>query len=207
MPARVQEPEPDVDPAAVARFAAVVFRGLGGFADVRLLSEKGTPDQRPRCSSLPADDRLAAALENRATEAARIGVACYAVPATVMKQGRATARSVAETAVIVVDLDEGDIAGKRAHLEQHLGAATLVVASGGVADSKEPKLHLYWRLAEPARGADLKRVSRIRETAAAKVGGDASVARLQQPIRVAGSVHCKHGVRAPVRIVEDTDEV
>jgi P4 family phage/plasmid primase-like protien len=71
----------------------------------------------------------------------------------------------------------------------------------------EPKLHLYWRLTEPARGANLDRVRKVREIAARKVGSDASVARLQQPIRLAGSVHGKYGRRAPARILEATDRV
>ena len=33
---------------------------------------------------------------------------------------------------VLVDLDTGDIAAKRAHLERHLGAPTMVVESGGV---------------------------------------------------------------------------
>ena len=61
--------------------------------------------------------------------------------------------------MIVVDLDEGDIAAKRDHLIEHVGAPTLEVASGGVTAAGEPKLHLYWRLAEPARGADLNSAS------------------------------------------------
>ena len=64
----------------------------------------------------------------------------------------ASQRQSTETAVIVVDLDEGDIAAKRMHLIEHLGLPTLVVASGGVTAAGEPKLHLYWRLAEPGQG-------------------------------------------------------
>ena len=68
-----------------------------------------------------------------ATEAAATGRACFVVPASTREAGAGREpRSVTETAVIVVDLDDGDIAAKRAHLVEHLGAPTLVVASGGV---------------------------------------------------------------------------
>ena len=186
-----------IDPDAINRFAQVVFDGLSGFVDVRLLAEKGTSDQRPDCRSFPAGDQLASSLTRCAAEAATVGRACFAVPATVQKRGRARSTNIAETAVIVVDLDDGEIDAKRAHLVEYLGSPTLVVASGGVTVSGQPKLHLYWRLSRPVTGFELVRACRLRDTIARKVGGDPSVARASQPIRVAGSVHCKHGQPCP----------
>jgi P4 family phage/plasmid primase-like protien len=205
IPAAIHPVETAIDPNAIHRFAQVVFDGLSGFADVRLLAEKGMPEKRPQCRSLRVDDELSSALTRCAGEAAAMGRACFAVPATVPRPGRARAASVVETAVIVVDLDHGGIEAKRAFLVEHLGPPTLVVASGGVTRSGQPKLHLYWRLCRPATGFELARVCRLRATIARKVGGDSSFARASQPIRVAGSVHCKHGTRAPVRIIADTD--
>ena len=71
-------------------------------------------------------------------------------------------------------------------------------------DEGQLKLHLYWRLTEAARGADLARVAAVRGTIARKAGGDPSVARLHQPIRVAGSLHLKHGHAALCRIIVET---
>ena len=96
----------------------MVFDGLAGFVDVRLLADKGMPDQPPRCYSLPVDHGLVPALVRRADEALTTGRACYVVPASTAKLGRARAGSVAETAVILVDLDDGDIAAKRDHLDR-----------------------------------------------------------------------------------------
>lgn len=207
IPAVRRKSDPAIDPEAVERFAQVAFRGLNGFLDVRLLTDKGMPAQPPRCYALPVDDGLVPALVRCAVEALTMGRACYVVPAVTEKRGRATAGSVTETAVVLFDLDDGDIASKRAHLVTYLGPPTLVVASGGATEAGEPKLHLYWRLAQPASGFDLDRVRQVREAAARKVGGDLSVAKVQQPIRLAGSVHCKHGRRSPVRILEVTERV
>lgn len=200
-PERV-ESEPEVDITAIQRFVHVVFDGLTGFVDVRLLTEKGTPVQRPRCESVAVDERLAASLARCAANALRLGLACTVVPATTARRGRARTSNVTEAAVVLVDLDDGDIAASRAHLVRHLGPPTLVVASGGTTSSGQQKLHLYWRLAQPATGAAFARVSRLRETVARRAGGDTSFAKPSQPIRLAGSVHCKHGRRSPVHIVE-----
>ena len=198
--------DPAVDSNDVRRFAEVVFGGLSGFVDLRMLGEKGMPEQRPHCDCQPIDDRLTAWLVRSAVRAAEAQLCCAVVPMALDGRGRARAGSLGATAVIVIDLDEGDIAAKRAHLTKHLGAPSLVVASGGVTGSGEAKLHLYWRLADPAFAADLDRVRSARETAARKVGADPSLARVQQPIRLPGSVHCKQGGRRPVRIVADSGE-
>ena len=199
--------EAAVDPETIGRFTQVLFDGLSGFVDVRLLTEKGTPQQPPQCHSLAIDDRLATALARYAANAADLGRACFVVPATTQGRGRARATNVTATAVIIVDLDDGDIEAKRAHLVEHIGTPALVVASGGVTETGQPKLHLYWRLSRPATGFELVRACRLRETLARKSGGDPSLAKASQPIRLAGSVHCKHGDRAPVRIIEESDRV
>ena len=96
---------------------------------------------------------------------------------------------------------DGDIGSKRDHLVQHLGCPTLEVASGGVTAEGQRKLHLYWRLTEPAEGEDIATVCRARHMIAAKVGGDPSFRSAHQPIRVAGSIHAKQGLRRLVQIL------
>lgn len=194
-------PKPDRE--MVARFAAIVFGYTEGYVAVRILREKGSKEAKPWTEILPADATLGANLAGLAGRAAADGRALFVVPGTLARPGRATAETLVVTAVVLVDLDSGDIVAKRAHLEHHLGAATLVVASGGTTDAGQHKLHLYWRLTEAASGPDLKRVAALRETIARKAGGDASVARLHQPIRVAGSLHQKHGKRSLCRIIRE----
>ena len=69
----------------------------------------------------------------------------------------------------VVDIDSGDIAAKRAHLERHLGTPTMVVESGGVTPEGQHKAHVWWKLIEPSEGDDIRRLTRLRGDIAAKV--------------------------------------
>jgi putative DNA primase/helicase len=195
---------PDIDPTAIARFAEVVFGYTEGNVPVRILPEKGTPDGKPWIELFAADHTLAASLVASARRAAQAGRALYVVPATVTHGASARREDLAETAVILVDLDTGQIRAKRDYLARYLGEPTLEVASGGLTEEGESKLHLYWRLTEGASGADLDLVADVREGIAMLGGGDPSFARLSQPIRVAGSLHGKFGKLAPVRIVADT---
>lgn len=196
-------PVPERD--EIQRFVDVVFGYVDGLVVVRLIPEKGTPEG-PITSSFPAaDGRLANALEIQAKRAANGLKGCYVVPCTVASPGNGKKDNILETAVVLVDLDAGDVSAKRAHLAEHLGPPTLEVASGGRTDRDQPKLHLYWRLSEAARGEDLEVVARARAQIALKAGGDPSFARLSQPIRVAGSVHGKNGNKSAVRILSQSD--
>lgn len=103
---------------------------------------------------------------------------------------------------VVVDIDSGHIAAKRAHLERHLGSPTMVVESGGVTAEGQRKAHVWWKLTEPAEGSDIARVTRLRGDIAAKVEGDMHFRSAHQPIRVAGSVYYKNNLKTQVRIVE-----
>ena len=81
-------------------------------------------------------------------------------------------------------------------LERLLGPATLVARSGGVWTDQETggveeKLHLHWRLNEPATGANIARLKMARAAAAELVGADPSNAPPCHPIRWPGSIHRK----------------
>jgi hypothetical protein len=81
-------------------------------------------------------------------------------------------------------------------LEELLGPATIVIASGGTwRDPKtgklEPKLHAHWRLNKPAQGKDRKRLKEAREFAIDLVGGDPTHKSIVHPIRWSGSWHRK----------------
>jgi P4 family phage/plasmid primase-like protien len=181
------------DAAMVVAYAEAVFGYCEGWVAVRALPEKGGPDRAAHTPFMEADGELAAKLAVQARWAADAGMALYVVPGTVTAPGQASAEHIAQMQVVLVDLDGGDIAAKRAHLVRHLGQPSLEVASGGVTPEGQVKLHLYWRLAEPAAGEDLATVCRLRHAIAAKVGGDPAFRSAHQPIRVAGSVHAKGG--------------
>jgi putative DNA primase/helicase len=190
--AEVMPPMPVTpDAAMVAAYADMVFGWCEGWVAVRALAEKGGPDRAPHTPFLPADAELPAKLAVQAQWAATAGMALYVIPGTVSEPGQASAEHIAQMQVVLVDLDGGDIAAKRAHLHAYLGPPSLEVASGGITPEGQEKLHLYWRLTEPATGEDLATVCRLRHAIAVKVGGDPAFRSAHQPIRVAGSVHGK----------------
>ena len=179
------------DTAMIAAHAEILFGYSEGFVAVRALSEKGAADRAPHTPFLEADGTLAEKLAVQARWAADAGMALYVIPGTVAAPGEARAEHIVQMQTVLVDLDHGDIAAKRAHLVQHLGAPSMEVASGGMTAEGQRKLHLYWRLTEPAEGPDLATACRLRHAIAVKVGGDPAFRSAHQPIRLAGTVHGK----------------
>ena len=190
---------PQIDTEMIATFVDIVFGYLDGPVPVRLLAETGTPTQPPRAFTRPCSS-LARDLIAPAEAARQSSRAVYVVPGTVDPGRSGKAEDIQSTGVVLIDLDDGDIAQKRAHLEHYLGHASVAVASGGHTEDGQEKLHLYWRLTEAAEGPDLERVRMLRERIAALVAGDSSFKSLHQPIRVAGTIHGKNGRQALARI-------
>lgn len=191
------------DPEQIAQFMQVVFGYCDGLIPVRSFIDKGQGiDGRPHNIWLEADQSAPEKMATFATWASREGAAVYVIPGTVASSGQAKAAEILQMQTVVVDLDTGDIAAKRAHLERHLGAPTMVVESGGVTPEGQRKAHVWWALTEPAEGDDIRRVCRLRGDIAAKVGGDMHFRSAHQPIRVAGSVYYKNSLKTQVRIVE-----
>ena len=189
----------------IASFLEVVFSYCEGLIPVRGFVDKGQGfDGRPHNIWIPADPAAPEKLATFANWAWHEGAAVYVIPGTVGEQGQARAADVVQMQTIVVDLDTGDIGVKLAHLRDHLGPPTLVVESGGRTVDGCDKLHVWWRLTEPAEGADLVEVCRLRGEIAAKVGGDTHFRSAHQPIRVAGSVYHKGGFQRIVRIAEQS---
>ena len=191
------------DPEQIAQFMQVVFGYCDGLIPVRSFIDKGQGiDGRPHNIWLEADQAAPEKMATFATWASREGAAVYVIPGTVAASGQAKAAEILQMQTVVVDLDTGDIAAKRAHLERHLGAPTMVVESGGVTPKGQRKAHVWWALTEPAEGDETSRVCRLRGDIAAKVGGDMHFRSAHQPIRVAGSVYYKNSLKTQVRIVE-----
>ncbi len=200
--ARSSEFAPEINRTDIATYVDVVFGYLEGFVPVRILPEKGNEGGKPRSSYPPFNGELLNEVVAAAIEASSVGRALYVVPGTVRQPGSAKAEEIQQSCVVLVDLDTGDIPVKRDHLIRHLGPASIIVASGGVTKDGHEKLHLYWRLTEPAAGSDLVRLCHLRGEIARKAGGDTSFDRVTQPIRVAGSIHGKFGRKTLVRIVD-----
>lgn len=183
----------------------LLFTYCEGYVPVRLLRETGTQDAKPVSRYLAADTSLASRVWDLVDLAEKDQRGLYVVPCTVRKPGSAKADEIYQTCVIPVDLDTGDIAAKRAHLEHHLGTASMVVCSGGQTGAGQAKLHLYWKLTEACSGKDLDRIAELRGLLIDAVGADPSFRRLTQPIRVPGSIHGKNGIRSRVAIEVSMD--
>jgi hypothetical protein len=201
-------PELDPDAAQIATFLDVVFSYCDGFIPVRGFIDKGQGlEARPHNIWIAADGSARDKLVTFATWAARESVAVYVIPGTVAEPGQARAAEMRQMQAVVVDLDAGDISAKLAHLVRHLGQPTLMVASGGRTQDGADKLHVWWKLSEPAEGEDLALLCRLRADIAAKVGGDGHFGSAHQPIRVAGSIHHKAGFQRLVSIREQAPSI
>ena len=191
------------DPEQIAQFMEVVFGYCDGLIPVRSFIDKGQGiDGRPHNIWIEASENTTDKMTTFSNWASREGAAVYVIPGTVAAAGQAKAAEVLQMQAVVVDIDNGDIAAKRAHLERHLGPPTMVVESGGITAEGQRKAHVWWKLTEPAEGSDLARVTRLRGDIAAKVGGDMHFRSAHQPIRVAGSVYYKNNLKTQVQIVE-----
>lgn len=191
---------PQIDLEAINTYCEVLFGYLDGYVPLRLIGEKGTSNSKVTPQYFRPQD-IATRIGRIAPQAAARQEAIYVVPYTVAQPGRAKEEDIVATGVLVIDIDTGDTAAKSDHLIRHLGTPTMVVASGGITDEGNSKYHLYWRLSEAAEGDDLKRAVHLRAVMASKVGGDDSFDNVTQPIRVAGTIHGKHGVLASVRLL------
>lgn len=191
------------DPVQIATFLDVVFGWCEGQIPVRGFVDMGQGKEgRPHNVWMDADATAPGKLVTFANWAWREGAAVYVIPGTVAGAGQAKATEVLQMQALVVDLDAGDIPAKLAHLLRHLGQPTLIIESGGRTSEGASKLHVWWKMSEPAEGTALANLCRLRGEIALKVGGDTHFRSAHQPIRVAGTVYHKHGHQRLVQIRE-----
>jgi hypothetical protein len=120
-------------------------------------------------------------------------------------RSKATEKDLLQGVALSVECDARP--GEARHrLEELLGPATVVVASGGEwidpnSGDVEAKVHIHWRLNEPAAGEALKLLKEARKLAAALIGGDASNVPISHPIRWQGSLWRKQEPARLARIV------
>src|SRR5829696_5764424 len=200
-----------VDGDQIRAFVDAVFRyaSPGLFISLRTFRNGGSPDIRVVKTKGPDREELIDAATKQAQKAANSGVNAVFCPplAGFSSRDKADEAHLSESYVLTVECDERP-GEARQKLEDLLGPATIVVASGGRwADPEtgevEDKLHLYWRLNEPAIGGDLARLKAARRLAAEIVGADMSNVTVVHPIRWPGSWHRKGEPRL-ARIVAAT---
>ena len=133
------------DEASIRTFVKFLFSQCVGWAAIREFSEKGQAPKPARTPFFPINDDLPSRVINEASPAAIDGLGLYIVPGTVAAEGKAKAADVTAMTNVLVDLDRRDVQSYREHLVSHLGPPSLEVASGGMTEVGQQRLHLYWR--------------------------------------------------------------
>lgn len=171
----------------------VCLRGIG---------EKGTPREgefREDIFYQPIKGDITDLITDHVVRWSQHHVASFIVPA-VLKEKKGTAENVCLFTNLVIDLDSGNTDERMLFLRDHVGIPTFVVASGGRTESGHIKRHCYYVLTEGT--PDVARAIALRDELSRKAGGDLMMGlgvdsnpygRAHQPVRIAGSVHAKHG--------------
>jgi hypothetical protein len=191
--------EPDRDQIEIFVDAALRHRGMEGFISLRsFFHEDGKPPFRT--SPVPLKGNFKYLIDFVEDDARRAAQApqpvVFAPPLSVFSNDRnAREADMLAGLVLSVECDQNPHAA-RCQLEEILGPATVVVRSGGIWINEDgeihDKLHLHWRLKQPARSAeDLKALKGARASATRLVGGDSSNNPVCHPIRWPGSWHRK----------------
>jgi len=200
-----------IDNEAVAKHIELLFgREAKGFVCLRGIGEKGTAREGVFREDIFLEpermgwERFVYSVIFHATRWGQHDVATFIVPCT-LKEERGTAENCEVFRTICADFDTGDTDAKLAFVEQHFGKAAMVVLSGGTTDEGKAKRHAYWQVED----VTVPEVVAIRDAIARKAGADIQFGlgvdgnrygRAHQPIRLAGSVHGKNGVRRLVVI-------
>ena len=208
------------DYQSVAEHLSVLFPrpfAEGEWVCVRGIGEKGTAREGTAADNVliqpytDCPENLAAVVYQHVIRWNAHGMGAFIVPA-VLNAPDAKSENVKEFATVCADLDTGNPWSALNHLREAGIEPTLVVASGGVTEQGNDKLHIYIRVARTAM--DAKDCVSVRHDLAAKLGADPQFGmgvasnpygRAHQPIRIAGSVHGKGGKMTLVTIRERND--
>jgi hypothetical protein len=208
--------EPNRD--QIERFIATLFAraGIDGYVSMRAFTHDSKPLFKklwtvPLSGGLPHVFEQAYGVAHRVANNPEPGVFCpppAVFNGTGEDYGRAREEDLLLGLVISVECDEHPEEARQ-RLQEILGEATMIVKSGGQwidgNDEPEDKLHLYWRLAVPARGEDLKKLKRARDLATRIAGGDSSNKPIVHCLRAAGSWHRKAAPRLCIIAHENPD--
>jgi len=200
-----------IDNDAVSTHVEMLFgKEAKGFVCLRGIGEKGTSREGVFREDIFLEpermgwDRFVSAVIFHATRWGQHDVATFIVPCT-LKEDRGTAENCDVFRTVCADFDTGDTDAKLAFVEQHFGPTAMVVLSGGMTEDGKAKRHAYWQVA----GMTVAEVVAARDAIARKAGADIQFGlgvdgnpygRAHQPIRVAGSIHGKSGVKRLVVI-------
>jgi hypothetical protein len=193
--------EPDRDQIEIFVDALFRYATSGAYLSLRSFFEDRGEEAPFAISPLKLNGNFkflcdAAAAEARQAANAREKIVFAPPVATFRTSHSATEDNIAEGVALSVECDAHPQHG-REKLESILGHATIVTKSGGswlnpATGELHAKLHLHWRLAEPASAKrELKKLKRARELACRIVAGDPSGKSVVHPYRWPGSWHRK----------------
>lgn len=196
------------DPRQVEEFCSMLFRNVdwqpGQVISILGIGEKGTEREGVFKDRQIVAPGFIGAIHGHLKRWAEWHAAGFIVPAVLhaaaQERGDVTLDKVASLTAIILDLDSGDIRAKAKWVTDRLGKPSMIVASGGLTEDRQYKVHVYWLLSEPSE--EVGRVAALRKLLAAKTGGDQSFGRATQVIRVPGSVHAKNGNATVCRILD-----
>ena len=192
--------EPDRD--QIEQFVDALFRHCGkdGYVSIRSFFDDEISSKPFRIEAVPIKagfKYLVDVAEDHARRAANEPKRIVFCPpiAVFNNKDHAAEKDLLAGLVLSIECDhEPDAA--RAKLERILGPATVVVRSGGQWQTPRglprDKLHIHFRLMQPASGDALAKLKRARRLAMRLANGDASNVPVVHPIRWPGSWHRKH---------------
>jgi hypothetical protein len=193
-----------VDIGEITLFVETMFRHAepGGFVSMRAFRDDVEEPWNYAAWTTPQiaeglDDVINAAIKLATMAAAASVPVVFCPPVATFKTANGAAEKDIKNGVeLVVECDAHPKAA-REKLENLLGPATMVVASGGVwidpaTGAKQAKVHLRWLLTKPTREfAEHVKLKEARRMAMRYVGADASAVPLAHPLRWPGSIHKK----------------
>jgi hypothetical protein len=204
--------EPDRD--QLEMFINALFRHAGsrGYVSLRAFYEDET---KPfRISPVPLTGGLPFVIERAFDDAHRAANdpkrVVFCPPIAIFENGkRAREKDILAGLALSVECDQHPQRA-RERLVKLLGEPTLVVRSGGLwtdpaTGEIQDKLHLHWRLAQPATRHTLADLKIARDLATGLVGGDPTNKPVCHCIRMAGSWHRKKEPRLCEIIEQDPD--
>ena len=203
------------DRQMLSRFAEIVFKHASpeGYVSLRAFPDGGSRGQKPLFvyPITLGDKYFLDVLVEHARRAAVSHVPAVFCPpvATFRDHKNAKTDNLREGVGLSVECDQSPLEARQS-LEDILGPATVVVASGGEWTNPktgeiEQKLHLYWRLKKPTATAEQHdMLKEARKLATELGGGDATNISIVHPIRWPGSWHRK-GTPRLAKIVASSD--
>jgi hypothetical protein len=113
--------------------------------------------------------------------------------------GRNENDNLHSVASVIFDIDKGNIAEILSNISSILGKPSFIVASGGLTDDNQKKLHIYYKLQSTITGnKEVLDFFKLKKQFAELVDTDVDFEKPTQPVRLLGSTNYKYGVNTTI---------